>query len=78
MKIHIITVGRPKLHYAKVGWEEYMTRLQRLRTVRTTHLSDKYTADADKILATAGEAYRVGLVIEGRQLDSHGLAALLR
>lgn len=29
MKLHIITVGEPKLAYAKLGWEEYLSRLKR-------------------------------------------------
>jgi 23S rRNA pseudoU1915 N3-methylase RlmH len=48
MKLHIVTVGKPKLSYAVAGWDDYLGRLQRLHTVRVTQLSDKYTDDAAK------------------------------
>lgn len=77
MKLHIITIGKPKLAYAKLGWEEYIGRLQRYHTVRVTHLADKYANDASKLIETAGDSYRVGLIIEGKQLTSRQLAAFL-
>lgn len=78
MKIHIITIGEPKLAYAKTGWAEYLQRLQRYHQVRTTHLADKWTDDAARILAAAGpQAYKVALVIEGKQLTSQELAGFL-
>lgn len=77
MKIHIITIGKPKLSYAKAGWDEYLTRLQRYHEVRVTQLGDKYADDADKIIATTGNSYRVGLIIDGTQLTSHQLAVFL-
>jgi 23S rRNA (pseudouridine1915-N3)-methyltransferase len=78
MKLHIITIGKPKLAYAKLGWEEYLGRLRRYHSVRVTHLADKYSGDADKILETAGNSYKVGLIIEGRQFSSEQLAAFLK
>lgn len=77
MKLHIITIGKPKLDYAKLGWDEYLKRLQRYHSVRITHLADKYADDADKIIAATGNSYRVGLIIEGEQLTSRQLAAFL-
>jgi 23S rRNA (pseudouridine1915-N3)-methyltransferase len=77
MKLHIITIGKPKLSYAKQGWEEYLGRLQRYHTVRVTHLADKYADDSSKIIETSGDSYRVGLIIEGEQLTSRQLAAFL-
>lgn len=29
MRLHLITVGEPKLKYARLGWEEYEQRLRR-------------------------------------------------
>jgi 23S rRNA (pseudouridine1915-N3)-methyltransferase len=78
MKLHIITIGKPKLAYARAGWEEYIGRLQRYHTVRVTHLADKYASDANKILETAGQSYRIVLEIEGQQLTSPQLAAFLQ
>jgi 23S rRNA (pseudouridine1915-N3)-methyltransferase len=77
MKLHIITIGKPKLPYAKLGWDEYLKRLRHYHDVRATHLSDKYAKDTNKILEASAGSYRVGLIIEGEQLTSHQLAAFL-
>jgi len=77
VKLHIITVGVPKLAYAKLGWDEYLKRLQRYHQVRVTHVADKFAYDSDYLLQAAGTAYKVGLIVEGRQFSSPGLAAFL-
>jgi len=77
MKLHIITVGEPKLAYAKAGWEEYLKRLQHYHSVRVTHIPDKWAYDAAYIQQTAGNAYKVALVIDGKQFTSPELAAML-
>lgn len=77
MKIHIITIGKPKLHYAQDGWNEYLGRLQHYHDIKVTQLADKYADDSDKILETMGKAYRVGLIIEGKQMTSPELATFL-
>jgi len=77
MKIHIVTIGEPKLAYAKAGWEEYLRRLQHYHQVRVTHLADKWANDASRIMQAIGNAFSVGLVIEGKQLSSPDLAAFL-
>ena len=78
MKIHIITVGEPKLAYAKQGWEEYLKRLQRYHSVRVTHTADKYAYDPAHIQQTAGNAYKVALVIDsGKEFNSPELADFL-
>ena len=76
MKLHIVTVGKPKLAYAQAGWDEYLKRLQRLHSVRVTHVADKQN-DAAHLLAAAGKALTVALVIDGPQLTSPELAAFL-
>lgn len=77
MKLHIITVGAPKLAYAKAGWQEYLGRLQHFHQIRVTHIADKWAYDSKHILEAAGKAYTVGLIIEGKQLDSPELAHFL-
>jgi 23S rRNA (pseudouridine1915-N3)-methyltransferase len=77
MKLHIITVGEPKLAYAKAGWEEYLKRLQHYHTLRITHVPDKWAYDATYLLQAAGNAYKVALVIDGKQLTSPELAGFL-
>src|SRR5665213_1248786 len=76
MKLHIVTVGQPKLKYAQAGWEEYWQRLKHYHNLRVTHLSDKQN-DATHLLEAAGSAYKIALVIEGQQLSSHELAGFL-
>lgn len=78
MKLHIVTVGKPKLAYASIGWDDYLGRLQRLHTVRVTQLADKYTDDADKFREVTRGTYTVALEITGRDLTSHQLAAFLQ
>ena len=76
MKIHIVTVGEPKLSYAKLGWQEYLKRLQRMLNVRVTHIADKQN-DSQHLLQATGSAHLVALVIDGPQLTSPELATFL-
>lgn len=78
MKLHIVTIGKPKLAYAVAGWDEYLGRLQRLHSVRVSHLNDKYAYDAAKILETVGTSFVVALEITGKQLTSPELADFLQ
>jgi len=77
MKLHIITVGEPKLTYARQGWEEYLKRLQHYHQVQVTHIPDKFAYDADYIRKAATGSYTVALEITGTQLSSPQLAAFL-
>ncbi len=77
MKIHIVTIGKPKLLYAKEGMEEYLGRLKHMHSVRLTQLADKYAYDSEKLLAITAGSYVVCLEIEGTQLSSPGLAEFL-
>lgn len=70
-------MGEPKLPYARAGWSEYLKRLQHYHTVRISHVADKYAYDAAHILQTAGNAYKMALVIDGTQLTSPELAIFL-
>lgn len=77
MKIHIITVGEPKLDYAKDGWDLYTKRLARYHTLRTTSVPDKRAYDSNYLLERAGDAYKIVLDVLGKSLDSAALAKLL-
>jgi len=77
MKLHIVTIGAPKLAYAKEGWDEYLSRLQRFHSVKTTQLNDKFAEDTAKILETAGNAFIVALAINGKEFSSPELANFL-
>lgn len=76
MKIHIITVGTPKLAYAKLGWDEYCKRLGHYHQIRVTHIPDKHN-DASHIQSAIGNSYSVGLVITGDEFTSPQLAEFL-
>lgn len=77
MKLHLVTVGEPKLAYAKEGWKEYLKRLQHYHTVKVTHIADKWAYDAAYITQAAGSAYKIALVIDGKQFTSPELSSFL-
>jgi 23S rRNA (pseudouridine1915-N3)-methyltransferase len=76
MKLNIITIGSPKLSYAKDGWQEYYGRLGHYHQIRATRVADKHN-DATHILEAAANSYKVALEINGRQFSSPELAAWL-
>lgn len=76
MKIHLITVGEPKLSYAREGWAEYTKRLGHFHQLRITHIPDKQNT-AEHILSVAGAAYKVAMVIDAKQIGSPELASFL-
>ena len=76
MKLHIITIGQPKLEYAKQGWQEYWKRLQHYHDIRVTHIADKHN-DAAHLLEAAGNSYKIALEIKGNQFTSEELASFL-
>lgn len=77
MKIHLVTIGKPKLDYAVRGHAEYLGRLERLHTVRITQLADKYAYDAAKILEIVRGTTLVVLEIHGTEFTSEQLAEFL-
>lgn len=78
MRLHVVTIGKPKLEYAKLGWEEYFARLQRLHTIRVTHIADKYANDSKHILGEIQGTVTVALEINGVEYTSEKLAEFLR
>lgn len=77
MKLHIITIGQPKLDYAKQGWQEYFNRLKHYHDLRVTHIADKHNDEAH-ILEAAGTSYKIALEIKGKQFCSPELAQFLQ
>jgi 23S rRNA (pseudouridine1915-N3)-methyltransferase len=77
MKLHIITIGHPKMAYAKAGWEEYWGRLRHYHQLRATHIADKNN-DAVHILEAAGSSYKVVMTVGGEQFSSPELAKFLQ
>jgi 23S rRNA (pseudouridine1915-N3)-methyltransferase len=75
--MHLITVGTPKLQYAKIGWEEYIGRLKHYHTVRLTHLSDKQAYTPQAFTDVIGNSFAVALDLTGTQLSSEALSTFL-
>jgi 23S rRNA (pseudouridine1915-N3)-methyltransferase len=78
MRLHIVTVGKPKLDYAQRGWNEYFKRLGHYHDLKTTQLADKYAYDVTKIREVTQGSYLVVLEITGTQLSSHQLSDFLQ
>ncbi len=76
MKIHLITIGQPKLDFARSGWQEYTKRLGHYHQVRVTHLADKNN-NPESIIEAAKGTRIVALVIEAKQMSSPELAEFL-
>ena len=76
MRIHIVTIGQPKLLYAKEGWEQYFKRMGRFHDIRVTHIADKRN-DAKNILGVSGKSTSVVLEIGGTQYSSVELSDFL-
>ncbi len=76
MKLHLITIGQPKLPYAKSGWQEYWQRLGHYHSLRVTHIPDKHN-DATHILEAAQGSYIVTLDLAGQQFTSMELAKFI-
>ena len=72
MKIAIITIGQPKLSFAKEGFFEYIKRLSGFHKVEVTHLSDKTTDD--KLLHIIDNRFCVILDEHGTEYVSRDLA----
>lgn len=78
MRLHLITVGEPKLHYARLGWDEYEKRLRRYHKVQVTRVAGKtQQAESEAILKAAGRAPLVLLDPRGVQFTSEELSEWL-
>lgn len=76
MKIHIITIGKPKLPYAIIGWDEYWSRLSHYHQLQVSHINDKNN-NYKSIQPIIKNNYVVALEITGKQLTSYELATFL-
>lgn len=78
MRIKIITIGEPKLAYAKLGWNEYIGRLKHYHKLEIIHLAERYAYDSGKILSASNESYRIVTEVNGRTIGSQELSEFLR
>ncbi|EYB69704.1 hypothetical protein DEIPH_ctg002orf0013 [Deinococcus phoenicis] len=78
MRLHLITVGEPKLAYARTGWDEYEKRLRRYHKVQVTRVAGKTQAqESEAVARAAGRTPLVLLDPRGGQFSSENLSAYL-
>jgi 23S rRNA (pseudouridine1915-N3)-methyltransferase len=73
--MHLITVGEPKLEYAKIAWDEYFGRLGRYHQLKVTRVRDSEPLQEGKAILTAAKnAYLMPLDLAGKQFTSPELS----
>ena len=84
MRLHLVTVGSPKLEYARVGCQLYATRLTRFHNLRVTRIKDSkrngepaMLEEGLAMLEAVGSAYLIALDPRGKLLDTPALSATL-
>lgn len=78
MRLHLITVGEPRLAYARAGWDEYLGRLKHYHKVQVTRVPGSTPQkESQSILKAAGRAPVVALDPRGRQFTSPELSAFI-
>lgn len=78
MKLHLITIGEPKLAYARAGWQEYTARLGRYHKLKVTHLGGSTPQkEGEAVLKAAGRAPLIALDPRGQQWKSEDLSAYI-
>lgn len=76
--IHLITIGKPKLSYAKAGIDEYLSRLKHYGQVTSKTFPEGSVAEEGKRLLEASEGmFRVILDERGKSCRSKELAQKL-
>jgi 23S rRNA (pseudouridine1915-N3)-methyltransferase len=76
--IHLITIGKPKLSYAKAGIDEYLSRLKHYGQVTSKTLAEGSVQEEGKRLLDASDGmFRVILDERGRSCRSKELAQKL-
>jgi 23S rRNA (pseudouridine1915-N3)-methyltransferase len=76
MNVHVFTIGKPKLAYARAGVEEYTARLGTSVKLETLKASTREEESA-ALLQRSEKMLRVVLDERGEQLTSRELAARL-
>ncbi|WP_425146943.1 23S rRNA (pseudouridine(1915)-N(3))-methyltransferase RlmH [Deinococcus sp.] len=78
MRLHLITVGEPRLAYARAGWDEYLSRLRHYHKLQVTPVSGSTPAkESQAILKAAGRAPLIALDPRGVQWSSQELSAFI-
>lgn len=78
MRLHLITVGEPKLAYARAGWDEYEKRLRRYHKLQVSRVTGKtQQAESEAVLRAAGKSPLILLDPRGKQFSSEKLSEYL-
>ena len=78
MRLHLITVGEPRLAYARAGWEEYEKRLRCYHKLQVSRVAGKGpSAESEAVGRAAGRAPLILLDPRGQQFTSEGLSQFL-
>jgi len=75
MKLNIITIGEPKLSFARDGFYEYVKRLEAFHKIDVVHMKD--SVDDKKILLELDNKFVVILDESGKEFNSKELAHFL-
>ncbi len=75
MKITLLTIGAPRLPFAKEGFLFYVQRLQAFHKVAVVHCADGVTSH--KIVSVIGQRFCIAADERGRQMTSVELAHFL-
>jgi 23S rRNA (pseudouridine1915-N3)-methyltransferase len=76
MRVQILTIGKPKLAFARAGVDEYLARLRGSGGVEIVELkSGPREVESAALLERSAGAYRVALDERGDQVTSRELAA---
>ena len=78
MRFHVVVIGKPKLDFARLGVEEYLSRLRQFAEVRVDFV--KATArdrESAALMERTEGMLRVVLDERGEHVDSRGLAKKL-
>lgn len=76
MRWHIIAVGKPKLDYARIGVDEYLSRLKPFVPTETNFIKAS-SKDGKQLLERSKTMFRVVLDERGEHVDSRQLARKL-
>ena len=76
MKINLITIGKPKLDYAKIGFDLYLKRLKYYHEVNLIIINDS-KANEKSIQKIVSNKFLIVLDIKGQILSSDQLAKML-
>ena len=75
MRLHILTIGKPRLAFAKAGVEEYVARLSARGGVKIENIkTGTREHESGALLARSEGMFRVALDERGEQITSRALA----